>query len=129
MYRNYIGFKPGKDKVMKKVVLVLTIVMCLTVTMATTVFATEASPSPTDSVSKVITDGFEVVKVQAKEIVFNVVIWVLIAADIVYLIIKTVTAIMSYRQGQGFNAIPIIAAAAVLVLLIVIPEALWALLD
>ena len=117
---------------MKKVLLVLSIVFVLTFAMATVAYATGASaapaPAPTNSVSQVIQDGFDEVKVQAKEIVFNVVVWALLAADIVFILYKGVAAFISYRQGAGVNALPIIGGVVVLILLLIIPEALWALL-
>ena len=115
---------------MKKVLLIMSIVCVLTFAMATVAYATgtPASPAPTDSVSKVIQDGFETVKVQAEEILFNVVLWVLIAATIIFLIVKIVGAVITYRQGAGVSVFPIVAAVVVLILLLVVPRALWALL-
>ena len=113
---------------MKKVLLVLSIVLVLTFAFAGVAYATDApAPAATDSVSKVITDGFNEVKVQTEEIVFDVVIWICVAITVIWLIVSIVKALVSYRQGNGFNAFQIVLAVAVLILLLTVPEALWAL--
>lgn len=122
---------------MKKFLLVMSIICVLTIAMATVAYAT-GSPSPTDapaaapsatnSVAQIIQDGFDKVKTQTEEIVFDVVLWVLIAATIIFLLVKIVSAVLAHRQGAGFSVFPIIAAAVILILLLVLPRALWALL-
>ena len=122
---------------MKKFLLVMSIICVLTIAMATVAYAT-GSPSPTDapaaapsatnSVAQIIQDGFDKVKTQTEEIVFDVVLWVLIAATIIFLLVKIVFAVLAHRQGAGFSVFPIIAAAVILILLLVMPRALWALL-
>lgn len=111
---------------MKKVLLVLSIVLVLTFAFAGVAYATEApAPAATDSVSKVITDGFNEVKAQTKNIVFDVVLWILRAIVIVFLIARIVIAAVARRRGEGIEFTSIIAAGVVLVLLFVLPEALW----
>ena len=111
----------------------MSIICVLTIAMATVAYAT-GSPSPTDapaatnSVAQIIQDGFDKVKTQTEEIVFDVVLWVLIAATIIFLLVKIVSAVLAHRQGAGFSVFPIIAAAVILILLLVLPRALWALL-
>lgn len=114
---------------MKKVLLVLSIVLVLTFAMASVAYATGAvpvpSPAATSSVSQVITDGFNEVKTQTKNIVFDVVLWILRAIVIVFLIARIVIAAVARRRGEGIEFTSIIAAGVVLVLLFVLPEALW----
>ena len=110
---------------MKKVLLVLSIVLVLTFAMASVAYATGEPAPATDSVSKVITDGFNEVKAQTKNIVFDVVLWILRAIVIVFLIARIVIAAVARRRGEGIEFTSIIAAGVVLVLLFVLPEALW----
>ena len=78
----------------------MSIVFVLTFAMATVAYATGASPapSPTNSVSKVITDAVEPVKTQAKEIFFNVIAWFIRAGLAIGLFIKAGGA---EREEQG----------------------------
>lgn len=88
-------------------------------------FSTSAEPG---SVASVVEDVANEVKSQAKVIVFNVVVWALIAGTIVFLIAKIVMAVLAYKQGAGFSLAPIIGAVVVLIVLLVLPGALWKLL-
>ena len=110
---------------MKKVLLVLSIVLVLTFAMASVAYATGEPAPATDSVSKVITYGFNEVKAQTEDIVFDVVLWICIAITVIWLIVSIVKALVSYRQGSGFSAFQIVLAVVVLILLLTVPEALW----
>lgn len=114
---------------MKKVLLVMSIVFVLTFAMATVAYATGASPAPapTNSVSQVINDAFGEVKTQAENIIFNVVVWSLRVIGIVVLLVFIVLAGISHRKHESINFAPLVIIFIVLLLLFILPEALWAL--
>lgn len=114
---------------MKKVLLVMSIVFVLTFAMATVAYATGASPapSPTNSVSKVITDAVEPVKTQAKEIFFNVIAWFIRAGLAIGLFIKAGGAVMSHRQNGAVTVWPIVLLLVGLIISFPLADLLWGL--
>lgn len=115
---------------MKKVLVVLSAIFILTIAMATVAYATgtPAAPSPTNSVSQVIIDSVEPVKTQAKEIFFNVVVWAARAITVIVLFVFIAMAGISKHNNESVNITRIVVAFVILIILIVIPEAIWQLI-
>lgn len=115
---------------MKKVLLVMSIILVLTFAMATVAYATGASPapSPTNSVGQVVKDVFGEVKTQAEDIVFDVIVWSLRVIGIVVLLVCIAMAGISHRKHESINFAPIVITFVVLLVLFILPEALWKLI-
>lgn len=112
---------------MKKVLLVMSIVFVLTFAMATVAYATGASPAPapTNSVSQVITGAVDEVKAQTETIFFDVIVWALRAIGVIVLIVFIAMAGITKHKGENINFVPIVVTFVVLVVLFILPEALW----
>ena len=110
---------------MKKVLLVMSIVFVLTFAMASVAYATGASPAPTNSVSQVITGAVDEVKAQTETIFFDVIVWSLRAIGVIVLIVFIAMAGITKHKGENINFVPIVVTFVILVVLFVLPEALW----